>query len=88
MDLWIAIVEVVSILIVLMIVCESGQRITDIVASFADVLEQFDWYSYSLDMQRLLLKVLLNVQKPVDMRCFGSIAANRETFKKVINRSK
>lgn len=67
----------------ILIVCELGQRVTDIFASINDVIEQYNWYQYPIAMKKMLLTILPEVQKPVDIKCFGSLAANRECFKKV-----
>lgn len=56
---------------------------TDLFASINEVIEQFDWYLHPNGMRLMLLKILAIAQKPVDVKCFGSIAANRETIKKV-----
>ena len=79
----VTIAEVFYVFLCVSVVCELGQRVTDIFTSITDVIEQFDWYLHSQAMNRMLPIILLIVQKPVDLKCFGSISANRETCKKV-----
>lgn len=72
------------IFVALLIVCEAGQRSTDLLASFTDPMEQFDWHLHPLAMNRMFINVVMNIQQPVEFKCFGSIAANRDSFKKVV----
>lgn len=65
------------------VVCEFGQGVTDAFFSIHQTFEEFYWYRHPLAMRKMLLIILPIVQKPVDLRCFGSVAANRENFKKV-----
>lgn len=48
-----------------------------------DSLVQFDWYLFPIEVQKVLPICFLSVQEPVEIKCFGSIACTRETFKKV-----
>lgn len=65
------------------VACELGQRVTDAFTSINDVIDQFNWYRYPAVMKRILYAILPTVQKPIDVKCFGSFAANRETCRKV-----
>lgn len=76
-------IEACAAFLTLWIVCELGQRVTDIFASINGKFEEFAWYSYPKAMQRMLPTILITVQKPVDIKCFGSFAANREGYRKV-----
>lgn len=83
MALLVVVVQVLYVLLLLCVACELGQRVTDIFDSVADVIEQFGWYSHPVTMRRMFLTILPFVQKPIDIKCFGSFAANRDNLKKV-----
>lgn len=76
-------IEACCVFLCIWIVCKLGQRITDVFASIKDIFDQFDWYAHPQAIKRMLPTILLNVQKPVDVKCFGSFAANREGCKQV-----
>lgn len=65
------------------IACEFGQRMADAFDEFNCAIRQFDWYLLSIEMQRMLPMIIVIVQKPVSMGCFGSIICGREVFKNV-----
>lgn len=60
-----------------------SQRFCDALNEMDDDIGQLDWYLYPAEIQRLLLIIVENSQQPVIVKCFGSNACNRETFKKV-----
>lgn len=62
---------------------EMGQRLSNAFSEISDIIEQFEWYSFSLEMQKRLPIIIMNAQEIVAIQCFGSIASDRETFKKV-----
>lgn len=78
-----AIGETFDVFFCIFVVCELGQGVTDLFTSIADVIEQFDWYLHSIAMKKMLLTILPITQKPVYLKCFGSIAANRDACKNV-----
>lgn len=63
--------------------CELGQQLTNTLARFEYKFEQLDWYLFPVKVQRSLPTVLNNVQKPVEIGCFGILRANRDQFKNV-----
>lgn len=63
--------------------CELCQRVTDAFAEIADELKMLDWYRFPQEIQRMLPIILLGIEQPVFIECFGSISGLRETFKKV-----
>lgn len=65
------------------ITCELCQRKTNSYEEFNDIIDQFKWYLFPTKIQQILPTILLEVQQPVHIECFGSIACNRETFKRV-----
>lgn len=65
------------------IVSELGERVSDAHNEVFSRMEQLNWYSMPLEMQRLLPTIICVTQHPVLLKCFGSISLSRELFKKV-----
>lgn len=63
--------------------CEIGQRFTNAYDEVDDAINQLDWYLLPMKVQRVLPVIMMKSQKEWSIECFGSIACNRETFKKV-----
>lgn len=64
-------------------VCEAGQKFSDAFSQNDDVLGQLQWYLMPIEIQKMLPPVIINTQKPIDIKFFGTMACNREQFKKV-----
>lgn len=47
-------------------------------------LYQCDWYSFPMDMQKMVLIFMMGTQEPVFIRGFGNIECTRDAFKKVL----
>lgn len=67
------------------VICALCQQVTDQYVEVFDIIGQFKWYSFPRKIQRLLPFIILNAQELIPIECFGSIACDRETFKKVIS---
>lgn len=63
--------------------CELGQRFSLAFDECSALIEQFRWYLFPADVQRMLPVILNFTQQPIDKKCFGSVAADREAFKYV-----
>lgn len=63
--------------------CELGEQLTTRLDKVNDELKQLDWHLFSAKIQRMLPIVMINVQKPVVIECFGILTGSREQFKKV-----
>lgn len=63
--------------------CEVGERATAEYIIPKDMIAQFKWYSFPIEVQRILPIIFIIVQDPAYMGCFGSIKCLRESFKKV-----
>lgn len=63
--------------------CECVQRFTDSFGDLNDEIGQLHWYLYPVKIQKLLIPITMNAQKPVVVAFFGSISCSREQFKKV-----
>lgn len=68
---------------VVLIVCDLTQRSSDYFIDIYDTMLQWNWYLFQHDVQRLLPLILIVVQQPVELECFGGIACNRELAKRV-----
>lgn len=74
----------VGILVTVFIVCELGQRVTDIFESFSMELEQCVWYLPPIKMQRMYLIFLAHTQQTPNIQGYGNITCTRDTFERVI----
>lgn len=64
-------------------ICELGQLMTSGFEEILSEIETFDWYLFPHEIQRMLLIILMDVQIPVEIECFGNISVTRENSKKV-----
>ena len=63
--------------------CELAGRLSSQLDEIDEMIGQFNWYLFPLDLQQQLPTTLINSQREVGFVCFGSAYCNRETFKKV-----
>lgn len=68
---------------VLFIACEMGQRQNIAYDECNEIFNQFKWYLFPVEIRRNLPIILNYTQQSVDIKCFGSAACDRETFKYV-----
>lgn len=66
------------------LLCELGERLTIAYDELECEIEQYEWYLFPIEIQRLLPLVVINAQQLVAMQCFGRISSNRDAFKKVL----
>ena len=76
-------IQVIYAFGVVFIACELGQRVNLAFVECSDMIDQFDWYLFPAEIQRLLPIILNFTQQPVEIKCFGSTTLDRETFKYV-----
>lgn len=67
----------------LFVTCEIGQRFTNLFEEIADRFDRLDWYLLPMKVQRLLPTIMINVQEPIVIGCFGIMNGSRDQFKKV-----
>lgn len=68
------------------VICEFGEHVTNQFDMFGQVLEQGDWYTLSIEMQRMYYLIFLSdTQQLKEVSCYGNILCARITFKKVFN---
>lgn len=65
--------------------CEICQRMSLAFDECNDMVDQFEWYFLPDDIQRTLPLFIQFAQQSVDIKWFGSVASDRETFKYVSN---
>lgn len=68
---------------VMFVSCELSQRICLAFEECYEMINQFEWYFWPADIQRILPIIMSYAQRPVEIQCFGSWACGRETFKYV-----
>lgn len=66
-----------------LIVCESGQRVTDQFDLFGLEFGRCDWNELSVEMQRMYLIFLSDTQQQKNLRSYAGIMCTRDTFKTV-----
>lgn len=69
--------------VLVFIVCELGQSMCNAFDEINVTINQFEWYLFSTEIQRMLPMITANAQQPVLVECFGSIACTRDAFKNV-----
>lgn len=69
--------------IYILILCEPGTKMINQFEMFGAELSRCDWYSLSVEMQRIYLIFLSDTQNPMKVSSYGNITCERETFKTV-----
>lgn len=69
------------------IACELCERVSNAFEEICTVIDQLDWYKYPSDIKRMLPMIMMNVQEPIAIECFGSISCSRKVFKQVSHSS-
>lgn len=64
-------------------ICECGERVAEQFFDFNDKLNQCKWYSFPLDVQRILLIFMGDAQQPTFIRGYANILCTRNSFKEV-----
>lgn len=82
------IIFVLCSFVLIYLLCELGQKVTDRFGVFHTELYQCHWYCFSIEIQRMLAIFLLDTQQPVFIHSSGDILCTREVFKKVILKQK
>lgn len=79
--LFVTMIEIVYAFGVMLIASEMGQRMNVEFDECSQMVDQFDWYLFPTKVQRMLPLILNFTQQPFVVRCFGSSACDRNTFK-------
>lgn len=75
--------ELASSFVLVFVTCEIIGRITNEFEEVNDIMDQYEWYLFPLEIQKMLSMILIHAQQSVEIHCFGSTPCDRETFKKV-----
>ena len=77
------ILEVFYAFSLVVVTCEIGEKFCGSFNEISIVIDQFNWYLLPVEVQQMLPTIIIFVQNPVVLKCFGSITCLREAFKKV-----
>lgn len=67
----------------LIFTCEMCQHASDEFSKINEAVEQLNWYLYPKEIKQMLPTLMIMVQQPLELKCFGSLSCCRETDKKV-----
>lgn len=65
------------------ILCEFGQRVTDQFEEYSVEFDRCKWNNLPIEMKRMYLVFLSDVQQPKNIQSYGRIVYTRQTFKRV-----
>lgn len=68
---------------VVFVCCELSQRASNAFEEIENMIGVIDWYLFPEGIKRMLPTIVLNLQQPVVLKCFGSTLCSREAFKMV-----
>lgn len=70
--------------VAIFIVCELGERMSNMFKSFNETLYQSNWYEFPIEIRRMFALVLMDAQQTVMIEGFANTLCARKSFKKVI----
>lgn len=82
-ELLVTTMEVIYAFGVLLITSELGQRMNAAFVECSQMVTQFDWHLFPADIQRMLPTIIHFTQQSIEIKCFGNVACDRDTFKSV-----
>lgn len=65
------------------VVCEMCERCNVTYNKINDELNKNDWYLLPTEMTQMFLIIMINAQKPLDVKFFGSASLGRYQFRRV-----
>lgn len=75
--------EALCSFVLIFIYCEFGERVNIGCEEIYDVICQLNWYSYPIEMQRMIPNILIATEQSVIVKGFGNCSCTRESLKKV-----
>lgn len=75
--------ELFCTLALLLFTCELAGGASNRFDAINNLIDQFDWYLFPLQMKKLLPTIMMNSQQIFGFKYFGSFLCNRETFRRV-----
>lgn len=67
----------------LMVLCFFGEYVTTSFAMISKTIVETEWNEYPIQMQKMLLTILIDVQRPVHIKAFKNLRCNHEVLKEV-----
>lgn len=64
---------------------EFGQTLTSRFEEIGDAICDSEWFSFPVELQKMLHIIIQAAQAPIEISGFGNISVKRETFKRVNN---
>lgn len=74
-----------EILMIVLLICELGERVADEFDAYHSKLCQCDWYLLPFKMQRMYLIFVGHTQQTPKIQGYANVECTRDTFKKVID---
>lgn len=71
------------VIVLIILTCEYGERLTNQYDSFYDGFTQCDWYLFPLEVQQFLPLVISNIQQPAAIQGYAQTVYRREFCKMV-----
>lgn len=68
---------------IIFVYCEFGERMSNGFNEINDSICCVNWYTFPINMQRMIPNILIIAQKPVVLDAFGKISCKREVFTNV-----
>lgn len=62
---------------------ETGQMMSNNLEEMKDILWQSEWYSFPIEIQRMLPMAVANTQRPILVHGFGNLLFHRQSIKQV-----
>lgn len=85
MSLLVPAVQLFGVVFILFIACELPEQTLNKITEINHEISQLNWYLFPSKMKKMLplFVAVANDVEIVEIKCFGSIPCNRETFKGV-----
>lgn len=69
--------------VAIFLICETGERVTTSFEEFDLELRESNWYTFPIDLQRMLIPVMIYTQQPVIIQGYGNTLCTRFALNKV-----
>lgn len=76
-----ALLDIFAATVAILVICELGQRFSNAFEEIVDVLGEFRWYKFPIEINRSLPMLMAEAQLPVEIEVFGSITCCRVVMK-------
>lgn len=70
-------------LIQIFVFCEFGENVSEQFGKLNKAIYKCRWYSFPMDMQKMIQIILVSTQQPVNLRGYGNVECSREAFNRV-----